>query len=79
MTTKNGSLGGGGRYKAVGEAEEEGKCGGRRGRGYWKGDGMATVGGNHLLPAARRKGHGEVVGKKIGRAEEDVCPKCGEE
>ena len=39
---------------------------------------MVIEGSNQLLPAARRKGHGEVVGQKIGRAEEDVCPKCGE-
>ena len=49
----------GGGYKAVGEAEEEEKCGGRR--GYKEGDGMAVEGSNKLLPTARRKGHREVV------------------
>ena len=61
MTTKNGCLGGGGN-KAVGEAEEEGKCGGRR--RYKENDGMQTEGSNQLLPAARRKGHWEMVGKE---------------
>ena len=37
---------------------------------------MAAEGSNELLPTARRKWHRK---KKIGRAEEDVCPKCEEE
>ena len=41
---------------------EEGKC--RRRRRYKESDGMATEGSNQLLPAARRKGHWEGVGKE---------------
>ena len=54
-----------GGYKSLGQAAEEKVSGGgwKRGRGYWQGDGMATEGSNQLLSAARRKGHGEVVGK----------------
>ena len=44
---------------AVGEAEEEGKRGGRR--GCKEGDGMEAEDSNKLLPTARRKGHREVV------------------
>ena len=40
---------------------------------------MAAEGGNQLLPTARRKGHREIVGTKIGRTEDDRCPKCAEE
>ena len=44
-------------YKTVGEAEEEGKCGGRR--GDKEGNGIAAEGSNDLLS---RKVHREVVG-----------------
>ena len=39
--------------------DKEGKCGGKR--GYKESNGMEAEGSNQLLPAARRKGHGEVV------------------
>ena len=52
-------MSGGGGDKKVGEAEEVGKCGGRR--GYKEGDGMAAEGSNKLLPTARRKGHRETT------------------
>ena len=75
-----------GGYKAVGQAAEEEVSGGgwKRGRGYWQGDGMATEGSNQLLSAARRKGHGEGVGKEdwTGGGEEEQTPdhvvfRCG--
>ena len=49
-------------YKAVGETEDKGECGGRRGRGYWQGDGMATEGSivlyrNYLLPVLNPKSY----------------------
>ena len=45
------------------------------GRGYWQGDEMVTEGSNQLLSAARRKGHGKVVGKEDWTTRGGCMPK----
>ena len=44
------------------EAEEEGKCGGRR--GYKEGNGIQAEGSNELLSAAGKKTYREIVAEQ---------------
>ena len=52
----------------MGEAEEEGKRGGRRRGGYQEGDGMEEKSSNKLLQVERRERYHEMVGEQ-GRAD----------
>ena len=76
MTTIRRCLGG---YQAVGKAEEEGKCGGRRRGGYPEGNELEEEISNELLQVKSREGHRKMVGEQDRADRDAACPRCGEE
>ena len=60
----------------MGKTAEEGISGGRRGSSHWRRRRKAVTNYCRLRGG---KGIGTGWERKIGRTDDDVCPKCGEE